>query len=62
MTKKKALVKPLPKNLWKRGRNGQVVCQCGTRYGSEFDGLCIDCRGGVTAYEAAHKIKEMNNG
>ena len=58
MTKRKQPKKPLPKHLFKRGKDGQVVCQCGTRKGSEYDGLCFDCRGGVTAYEAAHGIKE----
>ena len=53
---RKTPVKPLPKHRWKRGRSGKVVCQCGKRYGSEFDGLCFDCRGSVTAYEAAHGI------
>jgi hypothetical protein len=54
--KNKKQVKPLPKHLWKRGRNGKVVCQCGKRYGSEFDGLCVECRG-TTAWEAAHGIR-----
>ena len=54
---RKTPVKPLPKHLWKRSaRTGKVVCQCGRRYGSEFDGLCFDCRG-MTAWEAAHGIK-----
>ena len=51
--------KPLSPNLWKRGRKGRVVCQCGTRVGSEYDGLCYDCRGGMTAFEA--KLKEKNH-
>jgi len=42
---------PLPAHLWKRGRSGKVICQCGTAYGSEYDGLCFNCRG-ITAYEA----------
>jgi hypothetical protein len=50
--------KPLPPNLWNRGRKGRVVCQCGMHVGSEYDGLCYDCRGGVTAFEA--KLKEKN--
>jgi hypothetical protein len=47
----KVHVKALPKHLWKRGRTGKVVCKCGRRYGSEFDGLCSDCRG-MTAWQA----------
>ena len=36
-------------------RTGHSVCSCGRGYGSEYDGLCIRCRGGVTAYEAKQK-------
>lgn len=49
--------KVLPKSLWKRGsRTGQVICQCGRGYGSEFDGLCYRCRG-MTAWEAKQLCK-----
>lgn len=58
--KKKTPLKPLPKHLWKRGRSGKVVCQCGKGYGSELDGLCFNCRG-MTAWEAAHGITEEKN-
>jgi hypothetical protein len=50
---------PLPKLLWKRGRKGMVICQCGCATGSEFDGLCFRCRGKISAYEAAKKLKEI---
>lgn len=33
-----------------------IVCKCGKGYGSDFDGLCIKCRGGVTAWEAKQGI------
>ena len=55
--KYKTPLKPLSKHLWSRGRSGQVVCQCGKGYGSELDGLCFNCRGGITAYEAAQESK-----
>lgn len=42
---------PLPEHLRKRGRSGHVICKCGKGYGSEYDGLCLYCRG-VTAYDA----------
>ena len=35
---------PIPKQHWKRGRTGHVICQCGEGYGSEYDGLCASCR------------------
>ena len=56
MTKRKQVKKLLPPNVWKRGRSGRIVCQCGKGYGSEYDGLCFNCRG-VTAWQAAHGIK-----
>lgn len=41
-------------------RTGAVVCKCGRGYGSEFDGKCTRCRGGVTAWEAQQKLKGKN--
>jgi hypothetical protein len=38
----------------KRGRTGKLVCRCGKGYASEFDGLCLNCRG-MTAWEARQK-------
>ncbi len=35
---------PIPKQFWKYGRTGKVICQCGKNYGSEYDGLCTSCR------------------
>lgn len=35
-------------------RTGKPICQCGKGYGSEYDGVCFNCRG-MTAYEAAKK-------
>lgn len=36
---------PLPNHLWKRNDKGKVICRCGKGYGSEYDGLCLSCRG-----------------
>lgn len=51
MSKVNQRKKVLPSNLWKRGKTGRVICQCGVRVGSEYDGLCFDCRGGISAHE-----------
>lgn len=43
------------KGIWVKRRSkrtGKVVCICGKGYGSEFDGKCVNCRGGKTAWEA----------
>lgn len=53
--------KVLLPDLWKRGKTGRVICQCGVRVGSEYDGVCFDCRGQVSAHDAA-KLKEKNHG
>ena len=42
---------PVPEHLRKRGRAGRVICKCGKGHGSEYDGLCSQCRG-MTAYDA----------
>ena len=48
---------PLPKHLWKRNAEGRVICQCGKGYGSDFDGLCFQCRGGISGWEAEQQAK-----
>lgn len=40
-------------------RTGQIICICGRGYGSDFDGLCIFCRGGITAWQARRKKLSM---
>lgn len=56
MTRKRRRVEPLPEQHRKRSaRTGAYVCRCGRGYGSQLDGLCTDCRGGVTAWEQAQK-------
>lgn len=47
-----------PKQPYSQRRPGQPVCRgCGRGYGSTFDGLCINCRGGVTGWEAAKNAR-----
>ena len=44
--------------LLRSPRTGRVVCRkCRQGYGSEFDGLCYKCRGGVSAWDAKHEMK-----
>lgn len=37
---------PMPKDKWPRShRTGKPICyRCRRGYGSEFDGLCLNCR------------------
>ena len=36
-------------------RTGRTLCACGRGGGSDYDGKCYTCRGGVTAFEAKAK-------
>ena len=52
-TSNRNVKEPLPKHLWKRSsRTNEPICRCGKGYGSEYDGLCLSCRG-----SAADKVK-----
>lgn len=54
MTKKRRRFDPLPEVKRKVSkRTGAFICRCGRGYGSQVDGLCRDCRGGVTGWEQA---------
>lgn len=56
MSRKPRRLDPLPLKARKRSaRTGAYICRCGGGYGSELDGLCTRCRGGVTAWEQTRK-------
>lgn len=41
---------------YRDNKSGRIICKtCKVNAGSEYDGLCTSCRGGVTAYEAKQK-------
>lgn len=44
----------------KRGRTGKLVCRCGKGYGSEFDGMCFNCRG-INGWEAKGEWISVRN-
>lgn len=47
-------------DLLKRSlRTGRIICRCGRGYGSEYDGQCTRCRGGISAWEAQQKEKKQ---